>query len=198
MHVLLTVAVAAALGQDPEYLKEIDSWHARRMEKLRSNTGYLTLVGLHQLNPGTHTLGSGSDNGIILDSSAPVSVGQMTISGDTITFTAQTGVTVQRFGSTAPERISTTTMIHDMAGAPTVLSTGSILFHVIQRNDTLYLRVRNRNSPALASFKGIERYAVNARLAHSGEAEHRRSRHDSCPQCAGQEDSDGIAGRAGF
>ena len=37
---------------NPEYIAEIDQWHAERIERLRSDTGWLTLVGLHPLPVG--------------------------------------------------------------------------------------------------------------------------------------------------
>lgn len=37
---------------DPSYIPAIDEWHNKRVERLKSTTGWLSLVGLHWLKDG--------------------------------------------------------------------------------------------------------------------------------------------------
>src|SRR5262245_23513093 len=43
---------------DPSYAQSIESWRAERDQRLRSEDGWLTLVGLHWLEPGDNPFGS--------------------------------------------------------------------------------------------------------------------------------------------
>jgi len=36
----------------PEYIAEIEQWHQKRIERLKDENGWLTLVGLHWLKEG--------------------------------------------------------------------------------------------------------------------------------------------------
>jgi len=42
----------------PEYIAEIDQWHQKRIERLKDENGWLTLVGLHWLKEGENSFGS--------------------------------------------------------------------------------------------------------------------------------------------
>ena len=54
-------------------------------------------------------------------------------------------------------------MASDKDGRATVLTVGSLLFHTIDRGGSLYLRVKDRESPLLAAFAGIDRFPVDDR-----------------------------------
>ena len=49
-----------------EYESKIQEWRAERVEKLISNSGWLSLIGLHFLEEGDNTVGSADDNDIVL------------------------------------------------------------------------------------------------------------------------------------
>jgi hypothetical protein len=64
---LLSVAAAVAhAAADPAYKADIESWRAKVEKSLRSDNGWLTLAGRHELSPGTNNVGSGRDNQIVL------------------------------------------------------------------------------------------------------------------------------------
>src|SRR5262245_39700740 len=51
--------------------KEIAEWQQRRQTELKSENGWLTLVGLYWLKEGPNTMGTGLDNDIVLSLSSP-------------------------------------------------------------------------------------------------------------------------------
>src|SRR6218665_1275310 len=59
------VDAVSAHASDP-YVVEIEDWRARRLERLTSPGGWLSLVGLDWLKPGANTIGSAKDNDIII------------------------------------------------------------------------------------------------------------------------------------
>jgi len=159
--ILLFLAPGCA-SPEGDYVLEIEAWHAARVAALRRDTGVLTQVGLYPLEPGTQSLGSAPDRDVVLRAAAPPHLGVITIDDD-ITFTADTQVAVGIFEREPPDRVETITLATDAAGPATVLESGSLLLHVIERGGALFLRVRDRDSPAPREFRGVDRYPVDER-----------------------------------
>src|SRR4051812_8530919 len=61
-------------GEGSDAIKA-DAWHAQRIERLKADDGWLTLVGLHWLNEGDNVVGSGEDAPVQLPASAPKKLG---------------------------------------------------------------------------------------------------------------------------
>ncbi len=157
---LVVLGMGGCAVQDAAWVSKVDAWSAKREAGLRSETGWLTLVGLHELKQGQQSIGGLSGADIVLNG-ASARLGVLDVIGDSVTFTADRGAVVERFGEESG-RVQKTTMVIDTDGSPTVLMSGPHLFHVIKRGDggELFLRVKNRNAETLAHFKGVDRYAV--------------------------------------
>jgi uncharacterized protein len=149
---------------DPAYRQKVDAWHAERVERLRSESGWLTLVGLHPLREGANTIGSAEGMDVrLLVARAPARVGTLTVNGDSLALEVAPGAKVRlqsRTEDLAGQRIALAT---DAGGHPTVIDLGGPLFYVIKRGDRLFVRVKDPNSEARRSFTGIERFPVDPR-----------------------------------
>ncbi len=163
---LLTVLLTGCGGEktEPEYIAEIDQWHAGRMERLRSDTGWLTLVGLHPLPIGVHSLGASADADVSLAGRAPYWLGSMAVTEDEILFSVHPDAEVALLDSPGEGRLSSCTLATDKEGPPTMLTTGSMVFYVIDRGGELFLRVKDRKAQILQTFQGIERFPVDVHL----------------------------------
>ncbi|MBK8165162.1 MAG: DUF1684 domain-containing protein [bacterium] len=164
---IATIALAGCGGAKVEtpaaYVAEVDAWHTGRVERLRSDTGWLTLVGLHELDPArVNTLGSDPGATVRLVDKAPARVGELASLGGRWTFAADPGAAVTTADSAAAP-VTALEVATDRAGAPTTLACGSLVFFVIERGGTFFLRVKDRQSEVLRSFAGIDRYPVDAR-----------------------------------
>ena len=142
---------------DP-YVQSVDAWHAGRIERLRAEDGWLTLVGLHELQDGPNSVGTAAGNDIRLDAAAPDELGQFELTTSGVTFTPATGAAVAVDGTAVTETIAVAT---DADGEPTVLRVGTVSCQVIARGDRFFLRVKDRASAVLRDFQGIERFPVN-------------------------------------
>lgn len=162
---LASLLLLAGCGQktDPAYVAEVDEWHAGRVERLKSDTGWLTLVGLHPLEQGMNDVGSGDDAEVRLIAKAPERLGSIAVDKGTAMFGAAPGQEVFVFGSEDDGPITHLMMTTDHEGPPTVLTAGTLVFHVIDRQGQLYLRVKDRESETLKAFTGIDRYPVDAK-----------------------------------
>ena len=174
------LACATALGgcgqgHDAQYGRSLDAWHAARLERLQAPDGWLTLIGLFPLPEGEHTLGTGSEADLRIESDAPPVIGTLLVQAAGVAFTPSEGIEVLQSGkdpdgaSPLPGILAT-----DRHGAPTILRSGSVSFHVIERGDVLMLRVKDEHSAVRRGFEGIERFPpdeswrVTARLETDG------------------------------
>ncbi len=167
----LALALAAGLAScarkiDPAYVQALDAWHAKRIESLRSETGWLTLVGLHSLKAGENSVGSAAGSDVKLIDKAPARVGTLTVADGSFFFQAAPGADARvesSGGVPAQAAVDTVTMISDAHERPTTIDVGPLLFYVIERGQMSFLRVKDRQSEVRKAFTGIERFPVDPR-----------------------------------
>ncbi len=160
---LLISACGCATKIDPAYVEEIDAWHARRLEVLRSESGWLTLVGRHELTMGVSTLGSAEGVDVRLAPGAPGQLGRLAVAPDGIAFTPEPGLRVF-VGGNPDSVLEGPIAVHtDAHGEPTILGAGTLSFHVIERGEQRFLRVKDSASEVRRSFQGIDRFPVDPR-----------------------------------
>lgn len=124
----------------------VEQQREARVTRLKAEDGWLTLIGLHWLDQGTHTIGSAKDNAIVLASpNASAHLGSVTVKADAVSFTPQNGAAVN--------------LVSDRNGAPTKITDGSVTFYVIDRAGRLGLRVKDAKSPTRTQFKGLTYFA---------------------------------------
>jgi uncharacterized protein len=159
---IATIAVHAAV--DPAYKTEIDAWRAKVEKSLRSDNGWLTLAGRHELSPGANTIGSGSDNQIVLAPGlAPERLGTIAIGEDKVTLKLAPGVEMFNARSD-PIGFSDRTLQTDLDRRDWVYL-GRLSFHVIKRDVGKYiLRVSDLESDVRKNFAGRIWYGVNPAL----------------------------------
>jgi uncharacterized protein (DUF1684 family) len=150
-----TGGVGMAIGVD-EHRADVESWYDKRVERLKSESGWLTLVGLFPLAEGRHTFGSAEDNECVFPASAPAHAGTIVVENGKPRLESEpnSGLTVN---GAAVDRIDLAT---DQDGEPTEVTLGTISFYVIDRPGSLYLRVKDSANPLRSEFTGIDRYPV--------------------------------------
>ncbi len=141
---------------DPEYIKEIEEWDQKRVERLREENGWINLAGLFWLKEGENKIGSSKDNDIIFPS-GPEFVGTMFLKDSIVTIKINPDVNVINKGATVTEL----TLAHDLTGNPTLLQTGSLRWNVIKRKKGFGIRLRDLNADLVKNFRGIERFPVD-------------------------------------
>lgn len=138
---------------------QIDEWHAGRVSRLTSDTGWLTVSGFHWLVEGMNRVGSVDGAEVRLPESAPDSAGIITLSGGQTLFATTPGADVRTFDG---RQVSQLELLSDADPAgETVLRTGAVSFFVIRRGDRLAVRVRDSEAKERKNFSGIERFPVS-------------------------------------
>lgn len=138
------------------HAQSIAIWRAERVARLTQPDGWLSLVGLHWIEPGSHRLGRAPDSDIVLGT-GPAHLGTLISDGDAFTLTLADGVDA-RIGDT-PARSAK--LVADADGAPTLVRFGKASFTLIQRGDRYALRVRDPDAPTRRDFAGIDAFPTD-------------------------------------
>jgi len=155
---------------------EVEAWHAQRIARLTSESGWLTLVGLYWLKPGENTFGRAPNNAFVLEHAGlPDTLGSFYVEEvegkPSVRFTKRPGAEVVMLGSETNaegvkvdyhQSIDQVTLLPDAAeGGPTVLQSGTLRFYVIDRAGRLGIRIRDIEHPLRTGFAGVERWPVS-------------------------------------
>jgi uncharacterized protein (DUF1684 family) len=141
------------------YSREIEDWHASRINNLRSPDGWLNLAGLYWLEEGKNSFGSDPGNKIVFPKAAIAgSAGYFERNGSTVKIVVQDNVDIKVNGFAVKEAV-----IYDKdSGRPPVVSHGSLRWTIIRRDDRIGVRLRNLESQQAIDFKDIERYPIDS------------------------------------
>ena len=157
-----------AAADGASYEQELEQWKAKRLASLKSEDGWLSLIGLFWLREGENRFGSDPAGEIVLpEGKAPALAGTLRLAGGKVTLEARPGSGIRSGG----QEVGTLELKSDEDGAPTMLELGSLSFHVVKRGERLGLRVRDRENPARAEFKGTEYYPADIRWVVSARFE---------------------------
>jgi hypothetical protein len=156
-------AYAAAVDElppDDAYLADVERWHAERAARLRSPDGWLALVGLHWLTPGEHEFGQHPSNPIRLSGpGVPPLAGHLLVTDyGAVRVRPHHGAALTHAGKPVDGELE---LEDDLGGDPTIVELGSLRFHLIRRGARVGLRVRDAAAPALRTFAGVPRFAVD-------------------------------------
>ena len=136
-----------------EYARAQYLWRAKRVIDLNRPDGWTSLIGLHWLDPGTHRVGSDTDNGI-RTAMGPAHLGVFTVRGKQVGFVPDAVVTVDG----KPQVGAAKLRIDSDANGPSklVFDGGKGLATVIERGGRLALRVKHADADSRLHFSGID------------------------------------------
>jgi len=144
---------------DPaEYKKEIDAWHAQRVEvDLKGDHGWLNLAGLFWLKEGFNTFGSDSSNDLIFPMNRiAANAGTFVLQQGKVTLQAEPGVKVKQDTVDVSELL-----VFESGMRPPILLHGALEWTVIERNGKYGVRLRDLESEAVTHFTGVDRFPVD-------------------------------------
>ena len=152
------ISVAGASGTDADFTRQLDRWKKQRLEGLRSESGWLTLVGLHWLEPGENPFGSNPANRVVLpQGKAPARAGAFFLNNGKVRVVAAPGSGITLNGKPVNEQ----DLRSDESGEPDILHLGDLSLYVIKRGERFAIRVKDPNSPVRKEFKGIDAFPPN-------------------------------------
>ena len=144
------------------YEEELAAWHAQVETSLRSDTGWLTLAGLHWLHEGENTVGSDPTCDVALpEGTTPERIGTITLHDGVATLLITSDETV-----TVDDQTVTSAVLRDDSNgdSTSMVRVRGITFFVIKREDRYGIRVRDINNPARQAFTGRRWFPINPAL----------------------------------
>ena len=142
---------------EADYIKSFQEWQQQRLENLKSENGWLNLVGLYWLKDGQNPIGSNEANNIIFPEKAPEFIGTIILYKGNLSISVDKDVSIYVNDSLITEHNINT----DMEDNTTIFRMGSFRWHIIKRGDKYGIRLRDLNNPAVMQFTGIPSFPVN-------------------------------------
>jgi len=148
--------LAPATAADP-YVQEIQVWQAQRAANLTKPDGWLTLIGLHFLQPGENTVGTAPDNAVML-ANGPAHLGALTLAPNGLVKAAfNPGIDVRIEGEPA----LSANLRDDTRGKPTMVTVGTVSLYVIERDGKKALRVKDSEAKSRTHFIGLDYFPID-------------------------------------
>jgi uncharacterized protein (DUF1684 family) len=134
-------------------------FRASHETSLKTDTGWLTVAGLHFLHEGDNSIGRSPTNDIVLDLNGVPDLGAIvTLAGDRTSVKAPSGRTVVVNG----QPVRDASLRRSGQGGPAdVVSFGRVNFFVHYSGQRLALRVRDLDSPLRTNFTGLKWFPAN-------------------------------------
>lgn len=144
-------------GKAPaDYTKQIETWRAQRVERLKSPNGWLSLIGLHWLKDGSNTVGSAKGNDVVL-AKGPARLGTIALKDGKATIELDPKAEATIDG----KKSKSATLLDDSHENPTTIAFGTASFYLIDRNGKKGLRVKDSEAETRKHFLGIDNYAID-------------------------------------
>lgn len=141
--------------------QEYKDWKQGRLDRLTQPHGWLSLVGLEWLHVGNNTIGSATDNDIVL-SHGPDHLGTLRMNADhSMRFIPVPGSGLSANGEVIEDTIE---VYADTSDHPvTEFSVDSFLFYVVER-DKFAFRIKDSKAPTRVDFLGLEYFDYDPAL----------------------------------
>jgi uncharacterized protein (DUF1684 family) len=157
---LVGIPLGSAADNGSDFAAESAAWRKWRLERLTSETSWLTLVGLAWLEPGESRIGSAPGSEVALPAKAPARVGVLRLADGRVTLVPAAGGGLTVGGAPVEAPIE---LVPDSAEEPTLVELGSINFLVIERSGRLGVRVRDREARLRREFPGLDYFPADPR-----------------------------------
>ena len=145
----------AALPED--YAAQVQAWRDKHEADYRRD--FVTIAGLHFLDPGRHTIGRAPGNDITLDAAVPATIGRLIVEADGVRFEAASGITVRQKDQPVPGPVTLKAPGQAPADA---ISIGAVRLAVHLTGGRLALRVRDPEGALARAFTGFSWFPIDA------------------------------------
>lgn len=145
-----------AAAVPPGYVADVEAWREKHERDYRQQ--YVTIAGLHFLEPGTQTAGSGPGNDIVLSARVPPTIGRISVADGLVRYEPAPGVAVGYEGQPVTEPITLKEPGKPAAGE---LVFGDVRLAVHQSGQRLSLRVWDPNGELATGFQGFTWFPID-------------------------------------
>lgn len=144
---------------EDKYIVSMQEWKQNRLERLKSENGWLNLVGLYWLKEGQNPFGSNEANNIVFPKNAPEFIGTIILYKGHLSSQINKDVDVFINDSLIKEHSINT----DMDNNTTMFRTGSLRWYIIKRGDRFGIRLRDVESPLVEKLTEIPSFPIDSK-----------------------------------
>jgi len=148
--VIMATGMLAGAAVDAKHEKTVLEYRSKLEMTLKSDTGWLTVAGLHWLKPGQTTVGSDPKSGFVLPAGkVPPKLGVFRLVGKKVSLKVEPGVAIQVNGKPFTEGA----LVDDGDGRTSDLVTaGGLTMTVLDRGGKIGIRLRDKTSKYRKEF----------------------------------------------
>jgi uncharacterized protein (DUF1684 family) len=144
---------------EEDYIKSVQEWQVKRLEGLKSENGWLNLVGLHWLKDGQNPFVSNTANNIIFPENTPEFIGTIILYKGNLSIIIYDDVEVFINDSLLKENDIYT----DADNNTTQFRMGSFRWYIIKRGDRYAIRLKNLESPLINLITEIPSFPIDSK-----------------------------------
>jgi len=138
-----------------EWVESVNAWRAKHETDYRRD--WATIAGLHFLEPGTHSIGSAKENGIVLPADLPATVGKVVVADGWVRYEPAPGITPTQNG----KPLTGTVVLKEPDKDPAdEVAVADVKFAVHQSGQRLSLRVWDPDGKEAREFAGFEWFPI--------------------------------------
>jgi uncharacterized protein (DUF1684 family) len=137
-------------------IAQIEAWRGEHEESYTRN--WATIEGLHFLQTGSQSAGSGPANDVVLTAALPERLGNFIVAADGVTFEPEPGAPITLNGEPAASMVA---LRDDGAEEPDVIEANGASVVVHRSGPRLSLRVRDPNGERARTFQGFEWFPLS-------------------------------------
>lgn len=157
----LTSCNDSELGKAPvadDYPREVEEWELERIDRLKEPYGWLRLAGMFWLSEGENRFGSGDDADVRFPEGTIANhAGEFILDEGTVTMRVRDGVEITKEGDPVSKAV-----IFDGDETPEIKH-DPLMWHVIERDDLIGIRLYNSDNEQADRFDGFPRYDTDPR-----------------------------------
>lgn len=144
---------------EEEYIKSVQEWQVERLESLKSENGWLNLVGLHWLKDGQNPFGSNEANNIIFPENAPDFIGNIILYKGNLSISINDDVEVFINDSILKE----SNILTDAEKGTTKFKMGSFRWYIIKRGERYGIRLKDLESPLIDQITEVPSFPIDSK-----------------------------------
>lgn len=139
------------------YIRSIEAWQQRRIERLKSKTGWLNLAGLYWLKEGENSFGSDASNDIRFPEKASPFCGTLTLIDSVVTLKVHEGTRITSGGM----EVRSMVLRDDHVENTTLMEQGELAWFIVKRSDRYGVRLRDYAHPRIDELDHIPSYPIS-------------------------------------
>jgi uncharacterized protein (DUF1684 family) len=154
---------APAPESEAAVTREVQAWRDKHEADYRRD--WVTIAGLHFLQPGAQTAGSAAGHDVVLPASAPATFGRFVVNGTAVRFEPAQGAAVSLKGAPVTSAV---VLKDDGSPGTDELVTGSVKIAVHVSGERRSLRIWDPEGPLARGFKGFTWFPIQPEYRVTG------------------------------